>query len=307
VWENWLRLVEMFERYDVSTTWAIVGRLFTEGSVMDAPPAEDWLRESAVESTERGLTTDVVELPRLNQTLSGRPLVEAVLESDTDHDVGSHSYSHPRVTELTKEAARADFEAAVTAMADWGVDPVSFVYPANAVAHRDVLKQAGFACYRGEARPGSDSGGGFSDESAIRPLLDCVPETWKHRAVQVKDRGSEAIRYTFGDEPPALVEPAYDENGLVAIPQSMPSLYRMPRRLRCAIRATDRYPLARVARMGIDRAIEEDGIFHLWFHPHDFYSDADFESLSRVLEHLANRRDDGLVRVETMADVAARL
>jgi hypothetical protein len=58
--------------------------------------------------------------------------------------------------------------------------------------------------------------------------------------------------------------------------------------------------------MGIDAAQDGDGLFHLWFHPLDFHTEADFESLNLVLTHLDAMRQAGAVQIETMAEVAAR-
>ena len=297
---NWLRLVDCFERHEIPATWAIVGRLCSDGTTLDAPPENRWFRSFADSDRSKAMA----DIQQTNRLLSGRSLVEAVIDSQPDHDVGSHSYSHLRYTDMTRELAAADLAAARAAMADMGIVPNSFVYPFNSVAHRSELAAHGFTCYRGT--PATDNETVSSPTTWQDVVLDTVPERPKQWVGWAYDRLSEAMAYSVGTTPPPVVQPAVDSHGLVAVPASMPSLYRMPVRLRAALRATGRYPLARIAKMGIDAAQDGDGLFHLWFHPLDFHTEADFESLNLVLTHLDAMRQAGAVQIETMAEVAAR-
>ena len=301
---GWRRLLALFETYDVPATWAVVGRLCTTEDTLASLAVDEWFTDGAAESFDRDTGAISDERRALNRDLTAPWLVDALATSPTDHDIGSHSYSHPRFTNVSRELAVADVEAATAALDRWNPDPDSFVYPFNAVAHRDVLAEAGFTCYRGTAGP--DAGQEPSADRHPRHPLELAPERPKELAGWAFDRLSEAVTWTVGSSGPALVEPERDDSGLVAVPSSLPSLYRMPVAVRSAIRDAGRYPLARVAKRGIDRAVERDGTFHVWFHPADFHTERDFRSLERVLEHVDRRREDGL-RVETMADVAARV
>jgi len=301
---GWRRLLALFETHDVPATWAVVGRLCTETDTLSDPAPAEWFEDGVADSFDRDTAAVVAERRTLNRALTAPWLVDALAESPVAHDIGSHSYSHPRFTNVSRELAVADIDAATAALDRWNPDPESFVYPFNAVAHRDVLADAGFTCYRGTAGP--DAGQEPSvDRHPLHPL-ELVPERPKELAGWAFDRVSEAVTWTVGSSGPALVEPELDDSGLVAVPSSLPSLYRMPVPVRSAIRDAGRYPLARVANRGIDRAVERDGTVHVWFHPADFYTERDFRSLERVLEHVDRRREDGL-RVETMAAVAARV
>ena len=303
---GWRRLLDLFETHDVPATWAVVGRLCTDGNTLDAPRGTEWFTEDAVGDFDTDATSVADERLTLVGRLTARHLVDALAESPVPHDIGSHSYSHPRFTNVTREFAEADVDAAVDALADWEPDPASFVYPFNAVRHRDVLADTGFTCYRGTAGPDAGQEAPPPDRHPLHPLA-LVPERLKWQAGWALDRGSEVLSFTVGDDPPPLVEPEVDGSGLVAVPASMASLYRMPIGLRRALRAAGQSPLARVAKQGINAAVEQDGVFHFWFHPADFYDEADFRSLDRVLAHVAERRSNDGLRVETMADVAARV
>lgn len=303
---GWRRLVNLFETYDVPATWAVVGRLCTDGNQLDEPSGDRWFTDDAVASLGAEPSSVTAERRALNRRLTGRHLVDALVASPVDHDIGSHSYSHPRFTNVTREFAAADVAAAVDALADWESGPASFVYPFNAIRHRDVLADFGFTCYRGTTGTNAGQESPAPDRFPLHPL-ELVPDDVKWRAGWAIDRLSEAVSFTVGSDPPPLVQPERDDSELVAVPASMASLYRMPVGLRRALRAAGQYPLARAGKQGIDAAAERDGLFHCWFHPADFYDEADFESFERVLAHLHERRTAGDVEVETMANVAARV
>jgi peptidoglycan/xylan/chitin deacetylase (PgdA/CDA1 family) len=303
---GWRRLLDLFETHDVPATWAVVGRLFTDTDFMTERSPEDWFPDAVSSGGERKTAYEVDERQKLSRKLSGQSLIKALLDSDTPHDIGCHSYTHPRFSNITRDQADAELNAAANAMSEWGLEPTSFVYPFNAVAHRDALVDHGYSCYRETLDPGAGQEQPDPDRSPYHPL-ELVPESPKWWAGWAIDRVSEAYRYTLSEEYPPVVEPTVQSNGLVAIPASLPQLYRMPLRLRQMIRATSGCPVERIVKMGVDAAIQQDGIFHVWFHPGDFDVEADFRSLSLILEYVAAHRDAGNVTVETMADVAERI
>jgi peptidoglycan/xylan/chitin deacetylase (PgdA/CDA1 family) len=303
---GWRRLLSLFETYDVPATWAVVGRLCTTEDTLAPLADEEWFTDGATESFDRDAAAVVAERRALARDLTAPWLVDALAENPVEHDIGSHSYSHPRFSNVSRELAVADVEAATAALEGWNPDPDSFVYPFNAVAHRDVLAQAGFTCYRETLDPGAGQERPDPDRHAYHPL-ELAPEAPKWWAGMAIDRLSEAYRYILSESPPPVVEPEVQDNGLVAVPASLPQLYRMPLRLRQAVRAWRGCPIERISKAGIDAAVEQDGIFHFWFHPADFDVEADFRSLASILEYVAERRDAGDLAVETMADVAARV
>lgn len=304
--DGWQRLIDLFEAYDIPATWAVVGRLCTAEDSLAPPASDEWFSNGIAESFDREAATVIAERRALNRDLTASWLVDALAESPVDHDIGSHSYGHPRFTNITRDLAQADIDAARAALDRWNADPDSFVYPFNAVAHRDVLAEAGFICYRETLGPGAGQERPDPDRPAYHPL-ELVPEAPKQWAGMAIDRLSEAYSYILSDSPPPVVEPVVQDNGLVAVPASLPQLYRMPLRLRQVVRARRGCPIERIAKMGVDAAIEKDGIFHIWFHPADFDIEADFQSLAAILEYAAERRDGGELKIETMADVARRV
>src|SRR5262245_23791814 len=117
-------LVELFDRFSISATWAIVGRLLE-------------LDETVARSTSHGAriwyAPELVELVRAARTLQ---------------DIGSHSYAHAYFGEAPREALRRDLAAARRVHDRHGLPFVSFVFPRNQVAHVDLLREAGVRVFR---------------------------------------------------------------------------------------------------------------------------------------------------------------
>lgn len=62
----------------------------------------------------------------------------------------------------------------------------------------------------------------------------------------------------------------------------------------------------RKARRGLDRAVKEGKVFHLWFHPFNLCTDRPgmTAALREILSSAANLRDRGLLKIMTMEGLA---
>jgi peptidoglycan/xylan/chitin deacetylase (PgdA/CDA1 family) len=117
-------LVELFDRFEVSATWAVVGRLLE-------------LDESAAKTTSHG--AKIWYAPEL---------VERVRAARTPQDIGSHSYAHVYFGSTPREALREDLAAARRVHDRHGLPFASFVFPRNQVGHVDLLRAAGVKVFR---------------------------------------------------------------------------------------------------------------------------------------------------------------
>jgi hypothetical protein len=62
----------------------------------------------------------------------------------------------------------------------------------------------------------------------------------------------------------------------------------------------------RQAEIGLERAAQSGGLFHLWFHPFNLGTgELMFTALEAILRAVARRREAGHLRVQTMAEAAA--
>lgn len=268
---GWRTLLDVFDAHHVASTWAVVGHLFLDdydGVYADHPAVEGGFEHEAGTWLGR---------PELR---FGSDLVEEIREATVDHELACHSFSHVLfgARETTRAIARAELELSIEVAGAVGVEFESFVFPRNAVGHRDLLAEFGFRCYRG-ARATSDN--------RLR-------------------RVAEKLVATAGVTGVDLAEPMVDEYGLVDV---APSLYLFgfegwPRRVATSLWDD---PVVGLAKRGIDRASREDGLFHLWLHPNNLRTDRDVERVRRIVAHAAARRDGTDLTIETMADVAARV
>lgn len=268
---GWLTLLEILAEHDVPATWAVVGHLMLDdcdGIHADLPSLDGWFEH------ERGRWRDRAGLRFCPD------LVRGVLDSDVNHEIGSHTFSHvlfadPRVT---KQTAYEELRAAVDAAARFDVTFDSLIFPRNAVGHRDLLDESGFTCYRSpQSRPSTALG-----------------------------RAAEKFRATLEPERVPLVRPTVDEYGLVDVPASL-FLFGFEGWARTAAGLVGIDPIVRQAKRGIDRASREDGLFHIWLHPTDICTERDADRVATIIEYAAQKRAETDLRIETMAAVADRV
>jgi peptidoglycan/xylan/chitin deacetylase (PgdA/CDA1 family) len=110
-------LIDLFDRYDVPATWAIVAALLDEASSRARPGCQAcWYAPD---------------------------LVERLLGARTAHEVGSHSGRHIYFDTASAAEARADLEFASGIHRARGLPFRSFVFPRGAGGHLDLLAGAG--------------------------------------------------------------------------------------------------------------------------------------------------------------------
>lgn len=267
------RLLDLFERYNVPATWAITGHLLEEKCSWkgDVPHPEyprpirkrerrDWFFTHPPE----GEYSDVL-------WFDTHGLVHRIARSSVGHEIASHSYAHiiygARGT--SKDAVRADIENTKRIHQERRYPLYSFVFPRNREGRHEMLKSAGFTCFR--------SGGRFARVTGwiarwFRRLFYALPFA---RTGNIR----------------------LHRSGLLEVPASMD----MPSRegLRKLMLPTMSYLKA---RSGLRRAVRRKEMFHLWFHPSNFVLDADtqFDTLERILARAALLRERGELSILTM-------
>ena len=145
-------ILEVFTRYEISATWAIVGHL-----LLDQLRGERWppapgdrapgvllagrrlVRHRPVLDAGRGAGVLRPRHRRRHRRLSRRPgdRLPFVLPPDR------------RRPGCGEEAFASDLDACRAAAAADAIDLRSFVFPRNAIDHVDLLGEHGFRCYRG--------------------------------------------------------------------------------------------------------------------------------------------------------------
>ena len=138
-------LLQLFEKYNISATWAVVGHLF-----FNSNEAKEIVHPQMPEFKEGWLEWDSYNGIYNMPLYCGRDIVEKILASSVRHEIGLHSFSHIPFSQCSQEVAEAELELGMKAAKGFGITPKSFVFPGDYIGHLDVLKRQGFKIYRGK-------------------------------------------------------------------------------------------------------------------------------------------------------------
>lgn len=263
--EGWRTALDLLDRYHVPATWAIVGHLFLD----DCNGRHD----------DHPLGGDWFSCGESGDWCAP-DLVSDVRDASVGHEIGAHAFSHVPMNEpwVTDAVADAEFGCCQRAAAGLDLSLDSFVFPRNWIHYREELAGNDFTCYRGY-RPKP-----WYADSRARPFLKLLDY-------------SPVGRWT------PVVEPTVDEYGLVNIPASL-YLYSFQGRVRELTERLGYDPIVEVAKRGIDAVADDDGVFHVWLHPHNILQPGGRERFAAVLDYAARKRDTTDVTVRTMEAVA---
>lgn len=278
------QVLDLFHRYEIPGTWAMVGHLFLDGCEPgpdgrphpDQPrPDYDWL------GGDDWYAVDPCSAAPAAPTWYAPDLVELIASCPTRQEIASHGFTHMIAGDpgCSREAFAAELAASHVAATRHGVALRSFVYPRNQIGHLDALHAAGFAAYRG-GRPAPFTG---------------VPSGWRRTLSAAVDR----VRPLAG----SAVRPAREPSGLWNLPQTY---YFAPASAR---RRTPPALWARRARSRLRQAVRHRALFHLWFHPSDVTADPAraLACLSRICATAAHHRDQGRLATLTMSQLTTQL
>lgn len=199
----------------------------------------------------------------------GRDIVEKILSSPVRHEIGYHSFSHVIFSECNREVAEMEIKEGLKLAKEFGITFKSFVFPDDKIGHIDVLKKCGFLAYRGT------------------------------RAKHINATQNLMFRKVGGavDKIVALsVEPKWMD-GIWEIPSSM--VLQDP---------LFHFTLTSRAKVGVNRAIKDNKVFHVYLHPEALLSQPFIGGkLNDLLTFVAKKRNDGKLQVMTMGEFASHL
>jgi peptidoglycan/xylan/chitin deacetylase (PgdA/CDA1 family) len=280
------RILDLFEEFEIAATWATVGFLFAESrkereafSPSLHPHYAESRLDAYAEITGENEDDDPLHYASsLISQISKRPRQE----------VATHTFSHYYCQEPgdTREAFAADLSSAVAIAQSHGIQVRSIVFPRNQFrpGYEDVLKDAGIVCYRGnephwmyQPRPRSQ------ETLAVR-----APRLLDH---YVPVSGSKVVKWSE----------ILQSNGLCDVRSSMFLRPYSARR-----KSLESIRLRRITS-GIRAAAEQPGIFHLWWHPHNFgvNTDENLDFLRNALEVFSRCRQSHGMQSLSMLDVAS--
>lgn len=283
-------LLRTFANRGVNATWATVGMLFArERTELDQfmPAARPRYRndtlspyplfaEPSSDAVGRGEKDDPFHF--------AGSLVDAIANTP-GQELASHTFSHFYALEpgATEDTFAADMRAAQhIAESRHGRTLRSLVFPRNQEnpRYRDTLASLGFTSYRTN------------------------PRTWFYRAEERETRARRAARLADAYVPIAQdgVAHATRDGSLTQIPSTTFLRPYSPR-----LRHLERLRIQRIVR-AMRKAAEEDALFHLWWHPHNFgtHTRENLRVLDVILDELDSLRRSHGVESLTMEEVARR-
>ena len=274
------RLLKLFEKYELSATWAILGHLFLDKCEAThteiTRPNYSWTKEDWFAHDPGGVeTAQSIHL--------GKSLVEKIRQCSVLQEIGSHSFSHIVFGDegCSRETAESEIAECVRIADEQGIKLKSFVFPRNEVGYLDVLKKFDFACYRG-----------------------VEPNWYENRQVSESVRRGLRLFDILRAASPPTVLPKKTKEGLWNIPGSamffpmhgfrrhIPMSWRVKRCLK-----------------GLNKAANEKKIFHLWFHPTNMVDEMEkmFAGLEEILQYASNLRGQGKLDFLTMGQICESL
>lgn len=275
-------LLDVLAKHDVPATFATVGHVFLERcGPRGARPHPELSRPSYPWVDGDWYAEDPCSDAASDPLWYGPDIVAEIARARPTHEIASHSFSHVLFGEAGCDAQVARDELAAFAAASYGSPPArSFVFPRNSVGHLDALAAHGYWCYRG-------------------------PDPWWFKRLPggIARRAAHFADALFAMTPP-VARARRTSEGLWDIPGSMLLLGREgPRRL------IPRQSRVRKAARGLDAAVRDGAIFHLWCHPWNLATDppAMLDTLDGILEEVAWRREARKLAVHTMGSLAAEL
>jgi peptidoglycan/xylan/chitin deacetylase (PgdA/CDA1 family) len=280
---NVVSLLSILEKHDVAATWAFVGHLMLDSCSREgsgADPHPDALTARFPWYDRHWHDHDPASTRDQAPFWYGDDLLDMVLDASPKHEIGSHTFSHLPLDgpEVKEEIARSQIVKCLELANRRGLSLRSFVFPRNRVAHRPVLSEQGFTCYRGPE------------------------ESWYTRLPRPLARAGHFAHRLLGMAPPVYRELDV-EFGLVNLPASM--FLMPPDGVRALIPGRSR---VRQAVLGLRRSARTDGVFHLWFHPWNIgTSGAMLRWLDAILDEVDTLRARGDLRVRTMGALAGEV
>jgi len=139
--EAWIKILELFDKYEINATWAIPGHLFLnecDGLHKNHPAGEKWFKNDPGGSLEK------------NNNFFGRDLIKKITTAKSKHEIGCHSFSHMEFDSITPQMANAELTLSIESAKNLGITLESFVFPRNKIGNLDTLRKNGFLCYRGK-------------------------------------------------------------------------------------------------------------------------------------------------------------
>lgn len=265
-------LVKLLDEYEIRATFAYVGAVAMprenfKDKVSDfkfLPKYRFWVEDLLVHSH------CLADVPSWHN----EKIIDVVLRSKQKHEIASHSFTHIRFSDFDDSIiAELEYAASHEILSKYVGERIkTFIFPENQISHLSEFKRSPYAIYRGK----DDNWYSWLPFKRLFHFVDQMI-TVSPRPVTLK-----TDEYGNYYVPGSIMLFAYD-----GIRKLIPDWLRYIK-----------------IRRGIDRAIAEKGIFHLWFHPWNLGSSPRMIKLvEKILAYVSRCRNEGALVVSTVGDL----
>lgn len=257
------QILQLFLKYDIHATWAIVGMLYCKDkqellsyfNTMDIP-------------YENTALSPLINLSKVgaNETVDpyhfGLSLIEMIRET-SNQEIGTHTFSHFYCLENGQNEEH--FEKDLKAVSSLG-EIASLVFPRNQVNRQylHLCKELGVKAYRG------------NEKNWMYKAHTSKKNSWLKRLCRLID----AYVDISGNHTYCLKN--LETDPIVNIPSS-----RFLRPYNSRFSMLEQLRLRRIKK-GLTRAAKKNELYHLWWHPHNFGRDTkeNLQFLEEILKHV---------------------
>ncbi|MDO6491468.1 MAG: DUF2334 domain-containing protein [Cellulophaga sp.] len=262
------RMLQMFNKYKVSSTFATVGFLFadTKEEILRHNPN---IQPKYKDPNLSPYTDNFVQVKdkSSNDPFHYAPELISILKKDSNHEIATHTYSHFYCQEEGQTAAdfEADLKAAISIATDKGIKLDSLAFPRNQFSREylKICKNNNILTYRGNenvwfCRPESEEN--TTIYKRIARTLDCYVNISGKHCYKLSDLKKEE-------------------------PYNIPSS-RFLRPYSNKLKRLESLKIRRVKK-AMKHAAKNGLLYHLWWHPHNFGANTEenFKTLEEILKY----------------------
>lgn len=257
------RLVALFKKYGVHSTFASVGLLMLDGKneeMLYRPTAVPTYRNTQLSPYNNDFIDNIKQV-----SLYFAPDIIKFLNQQDGVEVASHTFSHYYCWEKgqTAEQFEEDMRLASILAKDKGLTLESIVFPRNQVTedYLEICAKYGFKIYRG-----------------ISPRYSSRPKNVIHAILQRIGRIVDT--YNIWGRPSTIKKESIRKEKIINVPSS-----RFLRPYDKRLRVFEALRLKRIQKE-MTHAAKYGEMYHLWWHPHNFGANMDenFSFLEKVLK-----------------------
>lgn len=278
------RLLDLFERYGVRSTWGTVGFLFFDDKdelLAHLPAIRP--RYADPRLSPYAAICEIGENERSDPYHFGLSLIRRIM-SCPGQEIGTHTFSHYYCLAPGQDesAFRADLEAAKRAALRLGISLRSITFPRHQINYLRTCREAGLIAFRSQSR------------------------AWMHDPNQRTAPARRALRLAdayLNLSGHAAARATREASGMVDVPAS-----RFLRPFAPRLRPLEGLRFQRIAS-GMRQAAADGAIYHLWWHPHNFgaHLEDNLAMLQRILDLFRELALEHGMQANTMGEIAADL